>query len=266
MGPVTLRPRRPCCAWEDLGRGDVSAISTWLLLTSLVLLGWAVWAGFHHPDRRCWLWGQVSVRPGVASVPCPESELGDKADIPVAGEHRLLGWPSARASLHAACTVAAGSAFPVAAAGRPSIEAKWYPEILVLSASWACGCRRGQPQAGGGSAAPVLLCPQADICGRHARKDYPVSKEDQDGEPLNPDRRGAHTRGWARPGSARTRQCSLHSRHPSPRLDTVPWAFLGQSSRRCRPGRVCAQDQTRGLRCFGRPLVTGWPRSRQAPS
>lgn len=75
--------------------------------------------------------------------------------------------------LHISCC--RRSAFPVAAAGRPSMEARWYPEILVLSASWSCGYRRGQPQVGGGSAAPALLCPQADICGRHAGKDHPVS-------------------------------------------------------------------------------------------
>lgn len=43
---------------------------------------------------------------------------------------------------------------------------------------------------------PFLLCPapQADVCGRHAGKDHPVPEEDQDGEPLDPDRRGAHGR------------------------------------------------------------------------
>lgn len=120
VGPGTPRPRRPCCAREDLGGESISAASIGLLLTS-VLLHWAVCTGFHRPDRRCWLRGQVCARPGFASVPGPSQSWGEMATLPLLESHRPSGRPSAGATRITS---------PLATAGRPSLEAECYTENL----------------------------------------------------------------------------------------------------------------------------------------
>lgn len=74
---------------------------------------------------------------------------------------------------------------------QPAFPLRGHTKVLDLQGSWACECSCGPPPMDeAGTDHPAFPLPQADIRGRHAGKDHTVPEENQDGEPLDPDRRG----------------------------------------------------------------------------